>query len=629
MQLDTVYHEPIAFASKNESDTFRLLSWGTESSRAITCNGISKVISHNLEVALRHLRPLVDWDSVSIWPEDHPLHSSRNAWRNFARNRSETRMNTHSQWKPVWIDSICINQDDPDERASQVKLMHEIYQKASVVKVFLGEEALGLGVPRLTDHGNVPVVLVFLEQALRNIEAQETSLASLRPVHDYAHRSKLHGLPKPTASEWDIFRGFLTNAWFQRTWVVQEIVLAKKAIVIQGDWHIDWDAIGKATAWYAREGYGMPQGIREAPADAPHLQPLADAANMWKMHQRPTKRLALLDILKDFRCRAATQAVDKLYATFGLAQETQSIEEKGIHALLEPDYTKSVKTVYRDLAKFLIIEYGSLIVLSHVNGYSADRSNWPSWVPDWSLTKPSSEIWRSRQQTLFRASGDEALTMDLSGDDDVLVLEGCRIDTVRIYGDKLKGSGFGFVPDKQERDFVSTAWRIMKSRESGTQVSQNSGMRDLLRSFIYTITIGLQGPNPWGEDTDEALADAAQWFSQYLGKSLPTVVTSSGKWFHGKKPDAGRFHQAFVHACKGRRFFTTEEGRVGVGPEFIKEGDSIVLLFGGQVPYIVRESEGKHRLIGECYIDGVMRGEVITGRNDGEWGQSKERFTLF
>lgn len=508
--------------------------------------------------------------------------------------------------------------------------MHEIYRKASTVKVFLGEGTLSPGVRSMNDHGDVPVVLDFLQQAFRNIEGRETTLASLRPLHDYEHRNRLHGMPKPLAPEWDVFRRFLANAWFQRTWVVQEIVLARKAVVIQGDWHIDWEAIGKATAWYAKAGYGMPQGIREPPVDAPHLQPVVDAANMWEMHQQPTKRLPLLDILKDFRCRAATQAVDKLYATFGLAEETAFMEERGIHTLLEPDYTKTITTVYRDLAKFLIIEYGSLIVLSYANGYSVDRPNWPSWVPDWSLIKPSTEIWRWHRQKLFKAGGDEALTIDLSGDDDLLVLEGRRVDTVRIYGDKLKSQGFGFVPDKQEREFVSTAWRIMKTRDSGSrEASRNSKPRDLLCSFIYTITTGLQGVNAWGEDTTGALADAAKWFTQYVSKSMPPLVTPTGNWFGGKRPDAGRFHEAFVHACKGRRFFTTEAGRIGVGPEFMKEGDLIVILFGGQVPYIVREVEGKHRLIGECYIDGIMQGEAVTGADDGEWRRAKENFTLF
>src|ERR1700730_7095187 len=42
-----------------------------------------------------------------------------------------------TQW--VWIDSVCINQDDSIERAKQVRLMKDIYEQASRVVVFLGD----------------------------------------------------------------------------------------------------------------------------------------------------------------------------------------------------------------------------------------------------------------------------------------------------------------------------------------------------------------------------------------------------------------------------------------------------------------------------------------------------------
>ncbi len=39
----------------------------------------------------------------------------------------------------LWIDAICINQNDPSERASQVEIMDQVYKRASFTFVWLGE----------------------------------------------------------------------------------------------------------------------------------------------------------------------------------------------------------------------------------------------------------------------------------------------------------------------------------------------------------------------------------------------------------------------------------------------------------------------------------------------------------
>jgi hypothetical protein len=53
----------------------------------------------------------------------------------------------------LWVDAICINQDDMDERSRQVSIMSEIYSKASQVVVWLGErEEPSDRVPHAVSH---------------------------------------------------------------------------------------------------------------------------------------------------------------------------------------------------------------------------------------------------------------------------------------------------------------------------------------------------------------------------------------------------------------------------------------------------------------------------------------------
>jgi hypothetical protein len=64
-------------------------------------------------------------------------------------------------------------------------------------------------------------------------------------------------------------------------------------------------------------------------------------------------------------------------------------------------------------------------------------------------------------------------------------------------------------------------------------------------------------------------------------------------------------------ACTGRVFFTTSRGLTGVGPRKIQPGDTVVVLFGARVPYVLRRKGNHYRLIGDCYVHGLVDGEAV------------------
>lgn len=59
----------------------------------------------------------------------------------------------------------------------------------------------------------------------------------------------------------------------------------------------------------------------------------------------------------------------------------------------------------------------------------------------------------------------------------------------------------------------------------------------------------------------------------------------------------------------GRRMFTTRDEYIGLGPNGMQSGDLIALFEGGKVPFVVRKKGEKYKLVGECYIHGIMSGE--------------------
>jgi hypothetical protein len=59
-----------------------------------------------------------------------------------------------------------------------------------------------------------------------------------------------------------------------------------------------------------------------------------------------------------------------------------------------------------------------------------------------------------------------------------------------------------------------------------------------------------------------------------------------------------------------------ERGFIGLAPEHAKVGDSVCILLGGRLPYLLRtDAAGNTKLIGEAYIHGLMKGEAMIQGN--------------
>lgn len=71
------------------------------------------------------------------------------------------------------------------------------------------------------------------------------------------------------------------------------------------------------------------------------------------------------------------------------------------------------------------------------------------------------------------------------------------------------------------------------------------------------------------------------------------------------------FSKAFHRASWGRTLFITKKGYLGLGPYTIRPGDQVVILKGGRTPYIWRKKRDHYVLVGECYVHGIMHGEVF------------------
>lgn len=196
--------------------------------------------------------------------------------------------------RTLWIDAICINQEDIDERDSQVNRMGTIYESADRVVVFLGPE----------DHHKLALsTLQYLGSQLEPSRGNEYA-----PSPDCTEptwwQPKVE-LPY-NITTWEAIELVMEYAWLDRLWVIQEIQLGNsKSILTCGHDEIPWYLFRRAViALLNRKG---------AP---PTLLSLIFNVAPLCWNQRSQNLPQLLQMCSRFKCGVPS---DKIYGILGLA----------------------------------------------------------------------------------------------------------------------------------------------------------------------------------------------------------------------------------------------------------------------------------------------------------------------
>lgn len=147
-----------------------------------------------------------------------------------------------SSTRTLWVDSICINQKDIKERSQQVRLMGQIYRKASTILIWFGENdddgktakacscmnLLKQAYPKLKDVRSDDF------KGLPNTTQQNSFLGITRESPDDVHRDL--GIPLLGSPEFTALMDLLKAPWFSRAWTWQESFLAKERRFFRGSW---------------------------------------------------------------------------------------------------------------------------------------------------------------------------------------------------------------------------------------------------------------------------------------------------------------------------------------------------------------------------------------------------------
>ena len=117
--------------------------------------------------------------------------------------------------------------------------------------------------------------------------------------------------------------------------------------------------------------------------------------------------------------------------------------------------------------------------------------------------------------------------------------------------------------------------------------------------------------------------DAVDFAADYRGwRRYLDAVAKAGEIL---SPANYMSHESFDYAAellavtRGRRFFATRGGRIGLGPAATQVGDELVVLFYCPTPYLLRDDAGgRTRLLGEAYVHDLMYAQALDMLDRGE-----------
>ncbi|KAF7952460.1 uncharacterized protein EAE97_001957 [Botrytis byssoidea] len=327
----------ISLASGTSTETYVALSytWGKPNDTSYICiNGHKHKVTPNLESALRHLRG-------------------------------------HKAKVVIWVDAVCVNQNDIPERDTQLKMMADIYRKAEKGLSWLGEESddsslafrmiqrwASLGIPHGMSRGELSA---FFKNTLQDEIFMPRSVTALKKM--------------------------LQRPYWKRVWILQEVTLPPIVTMQCGHELLPFSVVG-VFAYIMQDiqkeyhsGFWSSFVHDLIPTDTDTISLI-----QWTFY----RMLKSVDYEKD----EAPHLLHHLYASISLEStdpRDQIFALLGLpgfekyRSLVRPSYIKSTSEVFSEAARIMIEEENNLDAIVFARSLRLCCSNLPlpSWVPDW------------------------------------------------------------------------------------------------------------------------------------------------------------------------------------------------------------------------------------------------------
>jgi hypothetical protein len=294
----------------------------------------------------------------------------------------------------LWIDQLCINQDDIEERNQQVGIMGSIYEQSHQCLVpFSLDETFGTGKTNL-----------FWPEG-------EEAVLTLQRFKNIGEESCYH------MTNW-IYR----HEWFQRVWIFQEVVLAPNPLVLIGRWKIPFEVM---------DGLNGLIKTRLGKENAKKILPgytFVEVVSRLREHPRliqPTKVVTIDTLLNELANSKCSDPRDHIFAFLAVAIRQYD------HFDVKVDYSLSVPRTFA-MATRAIIQIEGLSFFSFLDASQGwnDGEILPSWCPNWQRRVTAVTFPLDEPQVAYADWSRDRAVLYRSPKWTELVLSGALIDTV-------------------------------------------------------------------------------------------------------------------------------------------------------------------------------------------------------
>lgn len=363
----------------------------------------------------------------------------------------------------------------------------------------------------------------------------------------------------------------------------------------------------------------------------------------YEYEKKDVKKHHLFRLLQLYRTSQCSMPVDKVYSLVGISNgwaENVERTSKGL-APEQPSVFDMPEANKRELFLYVaqrVLKSGSgeSLLGEASRSRRLSESGWPSWVPDWTEAPITSQYGHffSDSQWFFKAGGSK--TQDhpvpdfraISCPDEpnegekILQVTGAVVQKVYVVGNhdpgrvpgapslsflvgvvhnlqifqKLWGEAFNGQPYPTREDWSTVQEAVMRAGQAKEMSEFGSSMY-----------------REWGWGLcNELEFDLAEDNTSNPAYASDPVIIQMVKDVADEVPDWSR---KVGNAVAGRVAIVTSSSNtayVGLAPVGTEEGDVICILRTCSVPYVLRRLEnGRYGLVGDCYIHGVMEGELL------------------
>lgn len=519
------------------------------------------------------------------------------------------------RWEPrtLWIDAICINQADDEEKTHQVSRMARIFEMCASGLVWLGEDPVAVEATRYPPPSRLARrAFEVFEMFCAAEHANQVQLTTKNGPDDFK-------ISPSYAHHVESFSRLAAFPYWTRVWILQElaypcaidfIFASEKISVCKFETALgNWAHMLREPCCYRHIESLISDGLFSAMLS--HIIQIISIVETRIIFQHQGKKgLSLLYLRQMHRRQKATDPRDLVYALLGLVgSETESTKQ------LKPDYSLAAHQVFQRATLHVLSSYKTLSVLFGERGSSRDHSI-PSWVPDWVMLPPDST------QTVFISYNFSFYPYLASGNlkawfsqptENVILVDSKKVGCISsAFCEDFYDIWDWDLPLRPWMEFAGltnlliTLEPELGSREDGFWRTINCDTYHLIDNPSESRRLGQFHPERhlhwWLKGWAEALRNDKAW-TFWSGVENITLRNN----------------------VDGRGIFATESGALGTGSRRMQPGDEVHVLIGSSVPFILRpyqpseEEAGcpssnqipSYTVIGECYLHGFMDGEAL------------------